>query len=508
MKRPGPAGGPGPAETLPPKAAARIPPVFGQSEPQVLDRHPSIGWIALLSLLAIALAVGIGYGNYTMGQEPHRLAKILVGLLVVGVFLMRPAWALVLLPFVFPFITWLPKSSIPLLNATNLLLISMFMGWIGRTVQQRQRFFDSSPWNLPLAIFVFWALFSWLHATLMRGGFGYAMASFQGFWSGISGVLMFFVVFNTIRTRAQVRTMALLFCVGGALGLFGLLRESHGLGGGRRVSGGLGQENEAGAFFATAALFTLGLLAAGYRGWLRRGLLLCSLAASAAATILPASRGAMLGFLAGALPQAVRGGVVWILVLVLLVGGFLVWAPDYVKERVQRTELAATQDGGSRYEALNETGGGRLDFWQAALKVIAHSPVIGVGWGRMIPAMEPYLGKSRPPHNLYLETAGEMGIPGLALLLWLFWVPLRTARSMARERGFPRGLAFGVSSALIGFLVANVFGGRFFSFSAAGSISLLAALLFRTRLLPDEEADDLMAEPPPGQTTQETVPQS
>jgi O-antigen ligase len=484
---PQPADDPRGAAPFSPPLALRPTTQLAQPEPQTLEKYRTLGLTLLLSFLGVLVALGIGYAHYWLGHETHRLVKVLLAIAVVMLFLTRPPLALGILPFTLPYMTWLPKSPVPMLNAMNLLIVSMAIGWIGRTVMTKGRFLEASPWNVPLSLFLGWTLLSWLRPAIMSGSGKFVAASLQSYWAGVSGILLFYIVFNTVRTKVQVRRLALLFCIGAALGLIGLLRESASLGGGRRVSGGLGQENDAGAFFALAALFTVGMLTADYRGWFRRLALLGSLVASAVAVVLPASRGAMVGFLAGALPQVIRGGVIWILILVLLVVGFVIWAPDYVMDRLRETSDAATVEDGGRYDALNTTAGGRLDFWKAALQVIVHNPIIGVGWERMNNAMEPYLGKARPPHNLYLELAGESGIPGVLLLFWLFIGALLQARPLFAHPGFPRGVALGYTSAILAFLVSNLFGGRFFTFSIAGSVSVMTAILFRTRILLDED---------------------
>jgi O-antigen ligase len=259
----------------------------------------------------------------------------------------------------------------------------------------------------------------------------------------------------------------------------------------RRVGGGLGQINVAGAYFATAALFTLGLLATGYRRWLEKLALLGCVVASTVGLVLPASRGAFVGFLAGALPQAIRAGVVGFLILALIVGGFLAWAPGYVKERVTKTQEAITTDDADRYDALNQDSGGRFDFWKASLKIIAAHPILGVGFGRTHLAMEDLVGTARSPHNAYLSTAGDMGIPGLLGLLWLFWIALRAAGSLTRSPGFPRGLGLAFRGAILGLMVSNLFGGRIFCFNIGGAFAFLTALVFRARSLLQEKETEL-----------------
>src|SRR3989338_690311 len=64
----------------------------------------------------------------------------------------------------------------------------------------------------------------------------------------------------------------------------------------------------------------------------------------------------------------------------------------------------------------------RLQIWKAALGTIAERPVFGVGPGNFSVALGEDIGASRKgasAHNLYLDIASEMGVPGLLLFLLL-----------------------------------------------------------------------------------------
>ena len=69
----------------------------------------------------------------------------------------------------------------------------------------------------------------------------------------------------------------------------------------------------------------------------------------------------------------------------------------------------------------------RLDLWQNTLGMIADHPVLGVGLGNWQYRYHAYESGNviwkgstpRRPHNDYLWTAAELGVPGLLLFLWL-----------------------------------------------------------------------------------------
>jgi O-antigen ligase len=105
----------------------------------------------------------------------------------------------------------------------------------------------------------------------------------------------------------------------------------------------------------------------------------------------------------------------------------------------KRTALAMTE--AEKWEAGVDSGkpssvGDRLEFYSRTLRIVSAHPLIGVGSGGFIAAYENEvrgsgLTPTHNPHNEYLLRAAELGIPGLALLVALFWAIWRTAGRLA-----------------------------------------------------------------------------
>src|SRR5439155_13230276 len=96
-------------------------------------------------------------------------------------------------------------------------------------------------------------------------------------------------------------------------------------------------------------------------------------------------------------------------------------------------------------------GNGRPDYWKAAWHDWRARPLLGSGAG----TYEQYWlqhrsiqSKVRDAHSLYMETLAELGLPGLALLVSMFAVPLVAAFRVRRSR-----LTAGAVGAYIAFLV-------------------------------------------------------
>src|SRR5262249_51348094 len=66
----------------------------------------------------------------------------------------------------------------------------------------------------------------------------------------------------------------------------------------------------------------------------------------------------------------------------------------------------------------------RLDLFLSALEAMITYPIHGLGIGGF--AQWFYGVEQRGyPHNILLETGAELGLPGLVLIAYLFWSPLR-----------------------------------------------------------------------------------
>jgi O-antigen ligase len=110
---------------------------------------------------------------------------------------------------------------------------------------------------------------------------------------------------------------------------------------------------------------------------------------------------------------------------------------------------------------------------KAALGLTVRNPIIGVGIGQNMLALNEERGISWVGvHNVYLEYAVELGLPGLILLLMLIAYSLQSTRFAQRQAAADRAprdlfyLAEGVQISLLAFVVAALFhpGGYQFGF--------------------------------------------
>jgi O-antigen ligase len=97
----------------------------------------------------------------------------------------------------------------------------------------------------------------------------------------------------------------------------------------------------------------------------------------------------------------------------------------------------------------------------AATRFVLDHPLTGAGLGMNTLALNEVRGPAwTMVHNVYLEYAADLGLPGLALFLCLLLSCLKRARAARRRaQGLPElsALGAGIETALLGFAVAAFF---------------------------------------------------
>ncbi|RPI55805.1 MAG: hypothetical protein EHM55_06740 [Acidobacteria bacterium] len=134
---------------------------------------------------------------------------------------------------------------------------------------------------------------------------------------------------------------------------------------------------------------------------------------------------------------------------------------------------------------------GRWRDFRAAVDVIIKHPVTGVGLGQDILALNEERGETwRSVHNVYLQYAVDLGVPGAVLFIWLLTATFRGATRVrlraAREPSLRElaVLAGGVQIALVAFAVESFFHpvAYQFYFFCVGGLSIALQNTFRTEI--------------------------
>lgn len=186
----------------------------------------------------------------------------------------------------------------------------------------------------------------------------------------------------------------------------------------------------------------------------RRRWLLPAWAACGVGLALTYTRGAWLGFLAG----AVSLGLLLRRVSVLAgVGGVIVLALLFLQAGTLGERIRSLAD------LSDATLWERVYMWRSGLAIVRDHPLTGVGMGQVKAVYPRYAlpeaGKRTTSHlhNTPLQLAAERGLLGLAAWLWI-WLAFfvqgaRIAKRLGPGRGRERGLVAGSLAAIIGFLV-------------------------------------------------------
>lgn len=147
----------------------------------------------------------------------------------------------------------------------------------------------------------------------------------------------------------------------------------------------------------------------------------------------------------------------WLMLLAVLLASLGVWRFNLMPDLFART----AQGGPSTLQI-------RLIHWTRAIELIQQSPITGIGMG-----VYPELVDRGPrgvtgltvverahAHNMLLQIALDLGLPGLVLWLGLFIIVIillvRSLRDLPTPH-FLRGAALGLIAAQLGMLVANLF---------------------------------------------------
>jgi O-antigen ligase len=192
---------------------------------------------------------------------------------------------------------------------------------------------------------------------------------------------------------------------------------------------------------------------------LRRGLLLAIVALNAVAIVLTFSRAGFLTLVtilvASLWRLPARAGAQWRWLALALALVCLPLLPAGYGDRLETiTDMNADRTGSAQARWS--------DALVAAGYVLEH-PIIGAGIGMNTLALNEVRGPAwKAVHNVYLEYAVELGLPGLALFLALLVGALRTAAAVARrsaegaldELGH---LAGGIQTSLVAFALAGLF---------------------------------------------------
>jgi putative inorganic carbon (HCO3(-)) transporter len=392
-------------------------------------------WFPVLKVIRIAfLAGGIAMAAHVFERTAHK-QPITPMAPEIGIALALILWSMITIP-----LSYWPTGSLRLLTDQYLKAIAFF--WLLATIITTPRRVRAIAWSLVLC-------------SIPLAG--------TGIWHYLSGDVM-------------------------STGVQGLVRVVGYMG----SSGLTGNPNDL-ALMLNLIIPLAAALALSSRG-LTRCIATGALLLSVAGVIVTFSRAGFLALAAifdmfiAVLARRKSGGAAIALVLVALC----------VPPMLPQTYLDRLSTITNMNEDKTGSAQGRYQDLYIAADLVQRNPVIGVGLGQDIIALNQARGRStwRSVHNAYLQYAVDLGVPGLLLFAWLHLLCFRSARAVekramrdpALEQLVP--LATGVQVSLGAFFVAAMFhpiAYQFYFFSIAGlAVALkntLRAEVARARVL-------------------------
>jgi O-antigen ligase len=368
-------------------------------------------------------------------------------------------------------------------DTVNVLFLCILIGWLINVRDENGNVFLKHPFNKYVVILFGFSLVSlifgylyWGFGELPRGGDRFLN------WKNYAMLpILYFMIFNLIKTKKDIRILVLLMVIGLLLAdyhyylnfkdrsmlKFDWKYKDPGI---TAYLGG----NELAAFYVHFLFLPLGLLY-----YEKKPALKLFYAGVTTFTLYPIlylfSRGAYVGLLFGLLAIGVikksKILVVSVFAVVLLWQAVL---PAVVIERIQMTDNEGE---------LDSSAAGRLGLWQICVEQFLKNP-FGSGFNTY-----ELFGKGRDSHNVYFKTLAEQGVVGIWVLVTILFVIMKNSVHLHKQTDDPllKGLALGMVGITSALAVTNVFGDRWTYIQISAFYWVLMALVMRSSLINGKE---------------------
>jgi len=463
--------------------------------------------------VALVLATGLFY------VSPWLILTLIAGLLMSLIVILRPSLGLALVIFAAPLYAYPLSLAGRAFALAELVLLPTLAGWglrwLGTAMRERKPLRDtfsegSRAMLWPVLVLVVISILSCFGAEHLR-------EALRELRLVVVEPTLFFVALVTLPMTKRERRRMLDALVAGALmvALVGLVMYFQGNvitaeGGSRRLLSVYGSPNNVGLFLGRVLPVLVALVlwagpelegGAGVaartrdraRSWLaqllqdrRRRAYLLAIVPVALALGLSLSRGAiLLGVPAALVMMGWLAGKRWrrATVVVLIVG------------LVALIPLLRTPRFAGMFDLSEGTTGFRISLWYSSLGMIRDHPLLGVGLDNflyayrtryVLPTAWEEFSLSHP-HNVFMDYAVRLGLPGLCAFVWtqvVFWRRLlqprllRPRSPMLQRRRTPasRALAIGLAGSMVDFLAHGLVDASYFIIDLAFVYMLSLAL--------------------------------
>lgn len=439
--------------------------------------------LMVLAVLCSAVGVWSVYSTDLFGQEWQHFPMILAAgmLMFISLFEIRVGFAVLLLA-----IGLSPEYTvfgIPNFRYEDVIIPILLMVWLSRHILNRARL-QPTDLKIPLMVIVFVSLFSSLNNHLYSGLD--LSAALLRFGKSIEYYLIFLLVLNTLRTKADIRGFYVMMLLASALvGLFGLVQWStHGGEAGFRLPGPRGETaNILGGYYVFHICLALGLMVRLKPS--SRPILLLYLAVMLVPVGLTLSRTSYVSLIIGVVTiwgVSRSSSIGWPVAFIML---FALFVPETVSQRFETIFGIFSGDVPSSWQA-------RVAGWRLYVPAALERPLFGHGVGsRSLGAVD----------SEYVLQLYSLGIVGLSAFLWLIVRCLKTSfrlNKLETQDKWVQGFALGYFGGAVSLLAHSIAATTFTTIRTTEPFFFATGILYvawnRTQRRLQEERD--AAKPP------------
>ena len=363
-----------------------------------------------------------------------------------------------------------PALGVGLLEGCGIVLLAMLV-WKINWSAGREKFFEFVRFgvNTPILLFLAVAIASCMLSP-------HKAFSIQELFRLGSGIVLYFAVAYYVRRSDHLNCLVdVLLFLGAAMAVCGFVQFDNTTG---KFATGLFGDHQLFGSALMALLPVAAAVAVAEKSSKRQILARAVTVLMAAGLLIAHSRSAWIGgavaltvLALGSLALAVRkhgshlrlhlAELIVPAALIVIALGFFLFMWPHSSTIVER---------GASFASVSQdsTWLGRMPEWRGAMKMVANKPLLGYGLGLYPYLQSHFTGVGNPvdtynlrpsladqAHNLYLQTAAEVGIPGLLLFLAVPIVFLITGvrRIVHMDDGIRKRLLMGVMAAIIGIMV-------------------------------------------------------
>lgn len=330
--------------------------------------------------------------------------------------------------------------------------------WIVKMVIKRKLLFSRTSLDLPIAAFFLWGLISLLTATNLR----YSINEIRGEMA--TYFLLFYLVINNLRDEEKIKDLIKTLTLGVfTMSFYGIIeflqRENRSLTEMVKINS-LTVDLGVYLILAVPVVFIL----YGLSNSIKEKFFMSIVDLIALfALYLTHNRAAWVAFIAQViLLTGIKKKWKTLLAAIFMIIILMVIAIFSPVKDVLIHEVPVPSPKGEMVG--RETALSRIVIWKEGIGKIREHPLTGIGYGKESfkkafpdnPIMLEDTGLWHT-HNIFMEIALEIGIPGLIIFLWLLYSLTKTIIKGMKTTGFRKVLMTSLLIVLIGFLIRNQF---------------------------------------------------